>query len=366
MANLITKHDPYHVHKIFGLASLMNYILRIYYLFLYGSAFPRHEPNVQAISCVLLHGILSASSLLLPLPSKRNFSSPMIWSEFRLHSIIFAMRHVIATIFTLSNVWPDHKFADASMKLGLIILTIQCASLVTEKFGNREKRTTNSMPYPKWITEDMQSGVKDMYTRAQFGATKAIVLGDPTLSYFPLLGIQMAPLLMTLVRKGKIRSITYHRIYSLSLAMSYVALFVRLCVQPDKLIIVSLMVSSLFPLTSLRKNKISRDGIWVFYVTFHYTLVPIIKVYCGMSSIVLACAITVLMSGCNTSGGSLERRCLWVSFVILTLSIKRRYFTLDLIYEETHFDPYILKLSPLMVLPPILKQFREYGPLFHS
>ena len=366
MANLITKHDPYHVHKILGLASLMNYIFRIYYLFLHGTAFPRHEPILQAISCVLIHGILSLSSLLLPLPSNRNFSSPMIWSEFRLHSIIFAMRHVIATIFTLFNVWPDHNFADASMKLGLIILTIKCASLVTEKFGNREKRTTNSMPYPKWITEDMQIGVKDMYTRAQFGATKAIVLGDPTLSYFPLFGIQMAPLLMTLVRKGKIRSITYHRVYSLSLAISWVALFVRLCVQPDKLMIVSLMVSSLFPLTSLRKNKISREGVWVFYVTFHYTLAPMIKEYFGMSSIVLACATTVLISGSNTSGGSLERRCLWVAFVMLTLSIKRNYFTPDIIYEETHFDPYILKLSPLMVLSQILKQFREYGPLFNS
>ena len=99
------------------------------------------------------------------------------------------------------------------MKLGLIILTIQCASWITKKLGDHEKRTTNTMPYPSWITHDMQKGVKDMYTRAQFGATKTIVLSDPTLSYFPLLAIQIAPLLMTLVRKGKITSITYHRIY---------------------------------------------------------------------------------------------------------------------------------------------------------
>jgi hypothetical protein len=276
------------------------------------------------------------------------------------------MRHVIATVFTLSNVCPDHNFANAFIKLGLILLTIQCASLVTERFGDHEKRTTNSMPYPKSITEDVQMGIKDFYTRAQVGATKAIVLGDPTLSYFPLLGIQMAPLLMTLVRKGKIRSITYHRVYSLSLAMSYVALFVRLCARPDKLMIVSLMFSSLFPLTNLRKNRISREKIWVFYVMFHFTLAPMMKEYFGMSSIVLACATTVFISGTNTSGGSLKLRAFWVSFVILTLSIKRKYFTLDLIYEETYFDPYILKLSPLMVLPPILKEFQKYGPLFNS
>ena len=140
------------------------------------------------------------------------------------------------------------------MKLSLIILTIKCASWITDRFGDHEKRTTNSMPYPAWITEEMQKGVKDMYTRSQFGATKAIILGDPTLSFFPLLGIQMAPLLMTLVRKGKISSFTYHRVYAISLMMSYLALFVRLLTQPDKLLIVSLAFASMFPIVSRRQS----------------------------------------------------------------------------------------------------------------
>ena len=115
MANLITNHDPYHIHKLLGLASLLNYFLRFYYLFVYGTAFPTHEPFTQALCCVLLHGVLSTSSLLLPLPLKRNFASPMIWPEFRLHSITFALRHVIATMLTLSNAWPTQKVAEALM-----------------------------------------------------------------------------------------------------------------------------------------------------------------------------------------------------------------------------------------------------------
>ena len=222
MAKLITHHDPYHIHKVLGLSALLNYLLRIYYLFTYGTAFPEHEPYLQAIFSIILHGVLSTSSLLLPLPSKRNFSSPMIWPEFRLHSITFAMRHVIATALTISGAWPFNTHAEALMKLVLVISTIQCASWITQKFGDHEKRTTNSMPYPSWITEEMQKGVKDMYTRSQFGATKAIFLGDPTLTFFPLFGIQMAPLLMTLVRKGKITSFTYHRVYAISLMVSYV------------------------------------------------------------------------------------------------------------------------------------------------
>jgi len=364
MAKLITNHDPYHIHKLLGLSVLLNYLLRTYYLLIYGAAFPDDESYFQAIASVLTHGILSVSSLLLPLPSKRNFSSPMIWPEFRLHSITFAFRHVIATALTISSAWPNHKGAEALMKLSLIILTIRCASWITDRFGDHEKRTTNSMPYPSWITEEMQKGVKDMYTRSQFGATKAIILGDPTLSFFPLLGIQMAPLLMTLVRKGKISSFTYHRVYAISLMMSYLALFVRLLTQPDKLLIVSLAFSSMFPLTSLRKNGISREMIWTSYAVFHFKFAPVLLEYFGMSSVVLISAITVLVSGIDASEVSMKSRVIWVSFAVTGLLMKRLCFRTDLLFETSHIEPIILKLVPFMVFPPIVKQLQSYRCLF--
>ena len=364
MANLVTNHDPYHIHKILGLSSLLNYLLRIYYLLIYGTAFPEHEPIFQAVSCVLLHGILSASSLLLPLPSKRNFSSPMIWPEFRLHSITFAMRHVIATTLTISSSWPTHKGAEALMKLVLVVTTIQCASWITERFGDHEKRTTNSMPYPTWITEDRQKGVKDMYTRSQFGATKAIFLGDPTLSFFPLFGIQMAPLLMTLVRKGKITCITYHKIYAFSLLMSYVALFVRLMAHPEKLMIVSLVFASLFPLTSLRKNGFSPEIIWILYAIFHFKLAPIMLEYFGMSSVVLVSAVTVLVSGIYTSGVALKSRIIWILLAVIGLIVKQLYFTTDLTFETRNIDPIILKIVPMTVIPVILEHVQAYRCLY--
>ena len=364
MANLFTSHDPYHIHKSLGLASLLNYIFRFYYLVIYGTAFPKHEPLIQAICCVLLHGILSASSMFLPLPVKRNFSSPMIWPEFRLHSITFAMRHVIATTLTLSRAWPPHPIGEAFMQFGLIIITSQCASWITKELGDKEKRTTNSMSYPSWITQDMQNGIKDMYIRAQFGATKTIILGDPTLTYFPLLGIQMAPLLMTLVRKGKITSITYHRIYSLSLTMSYVALFVRLWAQPDKILIVSLAFCELFPLSGLRRIGISRLSIWFFYVNVHFVLAPILKECFGMSSVVVACATVVILFPISTSESSLLYRAFWPTFVVLGLAIKNVYFVPDQTFEETYFDRVLLKIAPLMLLPSIIKQIQNYRCLF--
>lgn len=109
MAKLITPHDPYHIHKILGVLLLVHYIYRFALLIQYGDAFPflhnhhEHEQHhrLYAVGGVALHGLLSWSALLLPLPAKRNFTSPIIWPEFRLHSIAFATRHVVTTIMAL-------------------------------------------------------------------------------------------------------------------------------------------------------------------------------------------------------------------------------------------------------------------------
>ena len=366
MANLITNHDPFHVHKLFGLMCLLNYLLRIYYLLSYGTAFPSHEPEIQAICSVIMHGALSMSSLLLPLPAKRNFSSPMIWPEFRLHSITFAMRHVIATSATLYNLWPNQSFLDASFKVGLIFGTIQIASWITDQYGDREKRTTNSMPYPRWISQDMQNGVKNLYARAQFGATKTILFGDPTLSYFPLFGIQMAPLLMTLVRKGKITSITYHRVYAFSLFVSYVALFIRLCMQPDELMVISLIFSGLFPLSSLRKSGISSYMVWIFYTGFYFGLVPRLEENYGMCSVLLVCSLTIICTGIKESDRSLKSRLFWSLFVVAVLTINQVCLKQANGFEEMYLKPSVYKFIPLMIMQPIWRQVIGYGCLFYD
>jgi len=115
---------------------------------------------------------------------------------------------------------------------GLIVLgTSRAASVITSRHGDRDRRTTNSMPYPANVAPGgaQQSAIKAAYATAQFGATVSCVLyDDPTLCFAPLLGIQMAPLLMTLVRKNKIGCCTYHACYASCLFLGYVAVYVRM------------------------------------------------------------------------------------------------------------------------------------------
>jgi len=97
MARLITHHDPYHVHKIQGLFILLHFLYRFVLLFYTGKMFgnvyadgkTRWEPLWLEMLCVGLHFGTSITSLLLPVPSKRNMSAQMIWNEFRAHNITF-------------------------------------------------------------------------------------------------------------------------------------------------------------------------------------------------------------------------------------------------------------------------------------
>jgi hypothetical protein len=106
--------------------------------------------------------------------------------------------------------------------------TVTMASIITNNYGSNVKRTTNAMPYPESVTPEQQLAIKRLYTTAQFGATVTCLMNDASMNFAPLLGIQMAPLLMTLVRKGKISTGMYHRVYATSLSLGYLMIFSRL------------------------------------------------------------------------------------------------------------------------------------------
>ena len=231
MAHLFTNHDKYHIHKTLGFLAVANFILRFYYAIIYGTSFPPFETKVFSCSSVLIHALLPIASLSIPLPEKRNFTSPMIWKEFRLHSILFSCRHSILTIITLLELWPtqleifkNYKlyalFSESILKYIAIISCIKIASIITAKYGDTEKRTTNAMPYPEHVTEYEIEKIKYEYAKKQFGATiMAVFSGElsVSLNFAPLYAIQSAPFMMTLVRKGKCNSAHYHMVYSLTL-----------------------------------------------------------------------------------------------------------------------------------------------------
>lgn len=106
-------------------------------------------------------------------------------------------------------------------QFGIMMVVVQstmyAATKITETWGDHEQRTTNAMPYNADVPHIEIQRAKRIYTYAQFQAAAFLFSGDPTVTFFALTGIQSAPLLMTLVRKGKCTTDTYHYIYSWSL-----------------------------------------------------------------------------------------------------------------------------------------------------
>lgn len=226
MARLLTNHDKYHIHAILGLMVLMHYSLRWYLIFMHGDAFSNQNNMLFNVLAVLLHSALPLSALPLPIPRARNLVAPMIWEEFRLHSVVFASRHTSSTVAALlapSCYW---------IQLVIVHLTLFGASWASEKHGNQEQRTTNAMPYATQMEAEKMQHAKNMYARAQFMATAFTLVGQPTLSFIPTLGIQSAPFLMTLVRKGKISTSTYHQVYAWTLLLPLPATMFMLHTNP--------------------------------------------------------------------------------------------------------------------------------------
>ena len=95
LQKLFTKEDPVHIHKTLGIVSLLHFFYRFYLLFYHGSMFLNSHLDVGMVS---LHGCLSVSSLAFHIPKKRHSTLPMIYPEFRLHSILFGLRSVVCCI----------------------------------------------------------------------------------------------------------------------------------------------------------------------------------------------------------------------------------------------------------------------------
>ena len=213
MTYLITKHDYKHLHAISGLLAILNFIYNIYNLIFFNS----NKLNIYLVANNLFLALLS---LQFKLPEKRNLDKPMIWKEFRLHSILFTFRHTSITILSLLKL--DYYI----VKHFIIIITLYLADLITQKYGNNEIRTTNYMPYSNDLDQDSIIKIKRSYTKKQFGATIFCILNSIDCNYLPLYGIQSAPFMMTLVRKDKVSTKMYHIIYSLSLQLPFYLYFI--------------------------------------------------------------------------------------------------------------------------------------------
>ena len=232
-AKLFTKEDPIGIHKYAGVFVLLHYVFRYGQLYFgdpsagFGSRLGKGT-SIAAPMCLIPHLILSLSSLIFhTVPRERVVGKPMIWSEFRVHNIAFACRSVVVTFLGWLSVAKNHAPAWRKFCVAASALSILATNLIADEATRRlrvheSESTTATMPYWPGCSIETQKRFKQFYAYCQFMATLAcLAIWNPAWGFAVMLPIQLASLLMTLVRKGIISARGYHIAYTVSLCMPF-------------------------------------------------------------------------------------------------------------------------------------------------
>jgi hypothetical protein len=215
MESLFTHQDGKygHIHKTIGFLSLAHFFARFASFTMHGTM---GFNNTNIWFWLGIHAILSGSSMIFYLSNFRSIKAPMIWPEFRAHSILFAYRSLVAMALASAG------YSNSLTRSLTVIGTISLADLAT-KYYLQENTTMRDMPFPVWVTPRMKNSINLYYSVSQVFATLIILLKPDTERLFLILfPIQIAAFLMTLVRKNMLSPLGWHILYGGSLGLNYI------------------------------------------------------------------------------------------------------------------------------------------------
>eukprot|EP00557_Chaetoceros_sp_GSL56_P001881 CAMPEP_0176492078 /NCGR_PEP_ID=MMETSP0200_2-20121128/8779_1 /TAXON_ID=947934 /ORGANISM="Chaetoceros sp., Strain GSL56" /LENGTH=383 /DNA_ID=CAMNT_0017889561 /DNA_START=508 /DNA_END=1659 /DNA_ORIENTATION=+ len=233
-SKLFTKEDPIGIHKYCGIFVLLHFAYRFLQSFFGDPAAGMGNRLMKgssfiSLACIIPHTVLSLSSLIFhTVPRERIVGRPMIWQEFRAHNIIFGIRSIVCTILGWFAVYkPEWRKVSVIGSSASVLLASWAADVATEKLReNDHESTTATMPYWDGCSVETQKRFKTFYAFSQFMATMACLMTlNPAWPLLVLLPIQLASLLMTLVRKGLLSAKGYHIGYTVSLCLPYISAF---------------------------------------------------------------------------------------------------------------------------------------------
>lgn len=227
ISKLITHEDKFHIHKLMGVASLLNYFYLFFDCFYSGATATltlRRADSPAFIALTWVHTALSLSALQFLIPRTRTGILPMIWQEFRAHSIIFAVRSFLIINLLYLQLYLNLHLNISSwlIRTACVLLAMKLADISTHYLReNRKETTTATMPYWSDCDPRLQARIKYFYTHSQFMATITCIFSDAPYILAVAFPIQIASFLMTLVRKNIISAFWYHALYAGSLLTVY-------------------------------------------------------------------------------------------------------------------------------------------------
>jgi hypothetical protein len=174
--------------------------------------------NEWGIKTLMMHGALSCSSLIFHISGTRNQVKPIIYPEFRMHSILFAMRSIVVCFLYY------YQFHYTYI-IGTCYSVLFLSDIITKTYNKENKNgsTMRNMQFGDNIPEEKRKYYTKLHCIMQIGAT-LFMLGNIDTAFSPIMPIQISAFLMTLVKKSIISVNTLQFIYSFTLFVNYLLL----------------------------------------------------------------------------------------------------------------------------------------------
>jgi hypothetical protein len=288
---LFTKEDPIGVHKYLGVFVLLHFIFRFYQMLFadpsagLGTRLGR-GPSWIPLACLVPHGLLSLSSLIFhTVPRHRVVGKPMIWQEYRVHNIAFGLRSVVTaaacSLAVRSGNTPKVRRWAVGMSGATCILAMIAADIGTKMLrSSHEESTTSTTPYWEGCSVATQKKFKSFYAYCQFLATVGcLMVSNPAIPLAILLPIQIASLLLTLVRKNLLSTRGFHLCYTATLIVPYIVAF-RSSICSCSLDFVYLFALGGI-LYQLRRHGVNKYALWLPVILARVTVGDQYVTYAG-------------------------------------------------------------------------------------
>lgn len=246
---LITKEDPYYIHKICGISCILSYIFHLIQFAIYGY-------NDFNIIVPFIHMSLHATTYIFHVLKKRGTKTMamFIWEELRLHSLIFSWRACMIILI-------GKKYS-----IPISFLTMVFADLATYKYGDKNNSTVRGNHDKEKTLK--QKIVGSFFSMSQLGAT-LFCFGsfqndlNYSLVFQTLMPIQTSAFALTLLRKNIINKKTWQIVYTFQLLTGYIMWYLiygNLYIIPYVIILYLLRI--IIP---------SKYVLWIIVVSFdHY------------------------------------------------------------------------------------------------
>lgn len=251
---LVTHEDRsiMHMHKTLGIIVLCHMLYRLYLIYQYADS---GLTRARIPLWMTIHAMLHVTSFQFHLYQKRNKVYNIIWPEFRLHSMIFAYRSIIAVLLSWYGGYWNHV-----LRGPLVLSTMAAADAVTMYYG--QDTTMRGNPYadgtPKWFI----IWHNRFYSVSQFGATMGILCRGINSAFLALLPIQTAPFFMTLAKKGIISQTEWHVLYTFTLLTNWV--YALVCKGNDENIVTTATYMTILSLVTIARFgfRINKYILW--------------------------------------------------------------------------------------------------------